>query len=162
LPTATMAFNFSSHRKPNIMKLSSAIGGLAGAAALTVLNETVKNFDKNAPRLDLLGMNTVAKVIKGPKGVPLKDKVKPVSLAGDMISNALYFGMANSNSKGNTLWKGAFLGLGAGLSAIAMAKPLGSPETTNKTPKTQAMTVAYYIIGGLVAAAVINLLGNKK
>jgi hypothetical protein len=147
---------------PIHMKLSSALGGLAGAAALTVLNQTVKNFDKNAPRLDLLGMNAVAKVMKGPKGVPLTDKVKPVSLAGDMISNALYFGMANSNSKGNTLLKGAFLGLGAGLGAVAMAKPMNAAETTNKTPQTQAMTIAYYIVGGLVAAAVINLLGNKK
>jgi hypothetical protein len=144
------------------MKLSSAIGGLAGATALTILNETVKNLDKNAPRLDLLGMNAVAKVMKGPKGVPLTDKVKPISLAGDMISNALYFGMANANSKGNTLLKGAFLGLGAGLSAVALAKPLNAAETTNRTPKTQAMTIAYYIVGGLVAAAVINLFGNKK
>jgi hypothetical protein len=143
------------------MKLSSAIGGLAGAATLTVLNETVKKFDKDAPRLDLLGMNAVAKLMKGPKGVPLAEKVKPVSLAGDMISNALYYGMANAGSKGNTYLKGAFLGLSAGLGAIAMAKPLNAEQSTNKTSKTQAMTVAYYIIGGLVAAAVINLLSKK-
>jgi hypothetical protein len=144
------------------MKLSSALGGLAGAATLTVLNETVRKFDKDAPRLDLLGMNTVAKVMKGPKGVPMTDKVKSVSLAGDMISNALYYGMANAGSKGNTYLKGAFLGLSAGLGAVAMAKPLDDPQTTRKTSKTTAMTIAYYIIGGLVAAAVINILGHKK
>jgi len=144
------------------MKLSSAIGGLAGAATLTVLNETVKQFDKDAPRLDLLGMNAVAKVVKGPKGKPLKEKVQPASLAADMISNALYYAMAKANNKQNTYLRGALLGLGAGLSAIAVAKPLNENDATNKTQKTQAMTIAYYIVGGLVAAAVINLLGGKK
>ena len=145
------------------MKLTSALGGLAGAAALTVLNEGVKKFDKNAPELDLLGMNSVAKVIKGPKGVPLNEKIKPATVAGDLISNALYFGMANGKNKQDTLIRGALLGLGAGLGAIAMAKPLGVEEKTAMNPnKTKALTVAWYIVGGLIAAAVINLFDNKK
>jgi hypothetical protein len=145
------------------MKLSSALGGFAGAATLTILNESVKKLDKNAPTLDLLGMNAIAKVVQGPKGVPLGDKVKPVSVAGDLISNSLYFGMANGGSKNSTLIRGALLGLGAGVGAVTLAKPLDlDPQMANATTKTKALTIAWYVIGGLVAAAVINLFDNKK
>ena len=145
------------------MKLSSALGGLAGATALTVLNESVRKLDKNAPQLDLLGMNAVAKVMKGPKGLAIGDKLKTTSLAGDIISNALYFGMANAGDKKSTLIRGALLGLGAGVGAVSFAKPLGTdPQGRTDNPKTKAMTIAWYIIGGLVAAAVINLFDNKK
>jgi hypothetical protein len=152
--------------KANNMNISSAVGGLAGACALTILNETVKKIDKDAPRLDLLGMNAVAKMVKGAglKNYLLSpDKSMPVSLAGDLISNTLYFGMADAGDKNKTLIKGALLGLGAGVGAIALAKPLGLDEQLSNTPvKTKALTIAWYVAGGLVAAAVINLLAKKR
>lgn len=148
------------------MNISSTVGGLAGACALTVLNETVKKIDKDAPRLDLLGMNAVAKMVKGAglKNYLLGyDKLVPVSLAGDLISNTLYFGMAGAGSKNKTLLKGTLLGLGAGIGAVALAKPLGLDEQlSNKPVKTKALTIAWYIVGGLVAAGVINLLSKKQ
>jgi hypothetical protein len=110
-----------------------------------------------------LGMNTVAKVIKGPKGVPLQEKLQPVSLAGDIISNALYYGMANAVDKKSTLIRGALLGIGAGVGAITIPKKVGLDESAeNVSTKTKVLTIAWYVIGGLVAAAVINLFDNKK
>lgn len=148
------------------MNIPSAVGGLAGAFALTALNETVKRVDKDAPRLDLLGMNAMAKIVKG---AGLKNylsgqhKLMPVSLAGDLISNTLYFGMAEAGSKNKTLARGAILGLGAGIGAIALAKPLGLDDHfSNTSVKTKVLTVAWYVVGGLVAAAVINLLAKKQ
>jgi hypothetical protein len=147
------------------MKISSALGGLAGACALTVMNEGAKKLDKDAPRLDLLGMNAVAKIMKGTGLKQLSQgNSMPVALTGDLISNSLYFGMAGTGeTKKQTLVRGALLGLGAGLGAVTLAKPLGlNEQTVAATPKTKVLTVAWYVIGGIVAAAVINLLDNEK
>ena len=147
------------------MKISSALGGLAGACTLTVLNEGVKKFDKDAPHLDLLAMNAIAKLMKGTGlKAPSNGSTVPVTLASDLISNSLYFAMAGSaKDKTNTIVRGALLGLGAGLGAVAMAQPLGlDARVSTAPPKTKVLTVAWYVIGGLVAAAVINLLDKKK
>ena len=146
-------------------RLSSALGGLAGACALTALNEGAKRINKNAPRLDLLGMNAMARLTKG-KGLgslTSRGKMLPASLAGDLLSNSLYFGMASAGNKNQTLLRGALLGLGAGVGAITLAKPLGLDQRdVSATTTTKALTVAWYVIGGLVAAAVINMLDGKK
>jgi hypothetical protein len=144
------------------MKLTAAIGGLAGACALTLINEGIQRIDRTAPRLDLLGMNAVAKLVKGPKSAPpVVKNLLPMAVAGDLVSNTLYYALASGRTKKSTLIKGALLGLGAGLGAVALPKPMGlEPSHTNLTGKTQVMTVLYYIIGGLVAAAAINAISN--
>jgi hypothetical protein len=150
----------------NQMNLTSAIGGLAGACTITLLNEGVRRFDPEAPRLDLLGMNAAAKLLKG-SGLkksqqPGPDGLYKASMAGDLLSNSLYFGMARAEDKEGTLLRGALLGLGAGVGAIALAKPLGIDPHLGAAPlKTKALTVAWYLIGGLVAAAVINMMDSR-
>jgi hypothetical protein len=140
------------------MKLSSAIGGLAGACALTIINQVVAKLDSKAPRLDLLGMNAVAKFVKSPKSAPfLVQKLLPMSVAGDLVSNSLYYAMAGSKSKQQTLIRGLLLGLGAGIGAVALPKQMGlDPSPTNLTTKTQGLTIAWYVLGGLVAAMTIS------
>jgi hypothetical protein len=146
-------------------RLSSALGGLAGAFVLTALNEGSKRIDKDAPRLDLLAMNAVARLVKG-KGIQSltgAGKMLPASLAGDLITNSLYFGMASAGDKRKTLLRGTLLGLGAGLGAITLAKPLGlDARVVSATPKTKVLTVAWYVIGGLAAAAAINMLTTEN
>jgi hypothetical protein len=146
------------------MKLAAAAGGFAGACALTLINQVIAKLDKKAPRLDLRGMNAVAKFVKNPKGAPdIVQKLLPMSVAGDLISNTLYYGLAGGGSRQKILVKGALLGLGAGLGAVALPRPMGLDETpTNLTPKTQALTVLYYVIGGLVAAATINAIQENE
>jgi hypothetical protein len=146
------------------MNLVSVMGGLAGAAALTLVNETVKKVDKDAPRLDLLGTNAAAKIIKSTwiKTPAFAQNLFPAALAGDLISNTLYFGMAQGETKSKTLMRGALLGLGAGVGAVALAKPLGIDSNPKAQPaKTNALTIAYYLLGGLVAAAMINLIAKE-
>jgi hypothetical protein len=142
------------------MKLATVIGGLAGATALTLINQGASKIDKQAPRLDLLGMNAVAKVVK-PK-LQISDSF-PLALGGDLISNSLYYSMAMGATKRATLIRGALLGIGAGLGAITIPQRLGinnAPVST--TTKTKVLTVAWYLLGGLVAAATINLLDRKR
>jgi hypothetical protein len=144
------------------MKLSSILGGLAGAVALTLINQGVKKVDKTSPRLDLLGMNVAAKLFKRVNGEsPAVDKLFAMSLAGDLISNSLYYGMASSSTRQKTLLRGALLGLGAGIGAVGASGALGvNPQATNLTTKTKGLTVAWYVIGGLVAAGVMNAIDN--
>jgi hypothetical protein len=144
------------------MKVSSTLGGLAGAAALTLMNEGVKKVSADAPRLDLLGQNALAKFMKG-NDMLSKTAQRFFPMAGDLISNSLFFGMARGNSAGATLVRGALLGLGAGLGAVVLPEPLGlESKTTNKSNETKVMTIAWYVLGGLVAAAVINALDSYK
>jgi len=143
------------------MKLSSAVGGLAGACALTLINEGVKKFDDNAPRLDLLGMNAVARVTK-PK-LPVVDKFFPVAIGGDIISNSLYYAMAKGKTPERTMIRGALLGLGAGVGALTLPQRMGlSSKPVTRTAKTKILTVAWYVIGGLIAAATINLIDKSS
>ena len=146
------------------MKLSTTIGGLAGACTLTLLNESVKRIDNDAPRTDLLGMNALARITKGSNLISqAAGKLVPMAMAGDLISNALYYSMADSDNKRKTMLKGAVLGLGAGLGAVVLPKTLGlNEEATTRTTKTKMLTVAWYLVGGLVAAAMINLLDQRK
>lgn len=145
------------------MKNSSALGGLAGAAALTILHETIKKFDPKAPRMDLLGMNALSKIIRGfGKNPPAADRLYAYTMAGDLLSNALYYSLAGMGTKKSILQKGAALGIAAGLGAIFLPKPLHLNESySNRTTRTQVMTVAYYVVGSLVAAALIRKLRKK-
>jgi len=146
------------------MKLSYAIGGLAGACALTLINQGVAQLDKKAPRLDLLGMNAVAKIFKSAKTAPpLVRTLFPVAVTGDLVSNSLYYALAGSNERNTTLLKGLLLGLGAGMGAVSLPKAVGIDESpTNYSDRTKLMTIAWYVLGGLVAAATINAMEDKN
>lgn len=146
------------------MNIRSTIGGLAGACTLTLLNESVKKLDKDAPRMDLLGMNAVARLMKGNNILTqTAGKLFPIALAGDLVSNSLYYSMADTGDKKNTLVRGALLGLGAGLGAVVLPKTLGlNDDAATRSLKTKVLTVTWYVIGGLAAATAINLLNEKK
>ena len=146
------------------MNVKSTIGGLAGACTLTLLNESVKNLDKDAPLMDLLGMNAVARLMKGNDILAqTAGTLFPVALAGDLVTNSLYFSMADAGNKKDTLIRGTLLGLAAGLGTLVLPKTLGlNEEPTTRTTKTKILTVTWYLIGGLVAATAINLMQKKK
>jgi H+/Cl- antiporter ClcA len=146
------------------MKNSAVIGGLAGAAALTVLHETVKKFDPKAPRMDLLGMMALSKVLRGlGKNPPPQNRLYLYTMAGDLISNALYYSLAGIGKKKSILEKGLALGIAAGLGAIFLPKPLHlNEEYSNRTTKTQVLTLTYYLVGSLVAAALIKRMQKDR
>lgn len=113
--------------------------------------------------MDLLGMNAVARLMKGNNILTqTAGKLFPIALAGDLVSNSLYYSMADTGDKKNTLVRGALLGLGAGLGAVVLPKTLGlNDDATTRTLKTKVLTVTWYVIGGLAAAAAINLLDRN-
>ena len=141
------------------MKLKrNLLAGLAGAIALNILHETIRRFDADAPRIELIGEEALTKAIKS-AGInpPTGESLYLATLAGDIISNGLYYSMIGAGKDRNLLANGIVYGLAAGAGALAFTKPLGLNDApVNRTNKTKIMTVAYYVLGGLVAAALMK------
>ena len=147
------------------MKATTALaGGLAGAATITLLHESIKKVVPEAPRMDRLGMQAISKGLKktGNK-VPAENALYAITMAGDLISNALYYSAAGIGSEKNIWVRSSILGLAAGLGAVLLPKPMGlNNRHSDRTIATQVMTVGLYVTGALVTTAVIKLLNKKK
>lgn len=147
------------------MKPTIALGsGLAGAATMTLIHEAVKRVVPNAPRMDLLGMNALSKMMRNAgKNPPGRKSLYAWTMAGDIMSNALYYSLAGVGKGKNALIKGSILGLAAGVGAVLLPKPLGlNEEYSNRTASTKLMTVALYVAGGLITAAVLRALHKNQ
>lgn len=146
------------------MKLVSAIaGGFAGASALTLLHETIRRVNKDAPRMDLLGMEAISKSLQAVNvEVAEEDNLFKITMAGDIITNSLYYSLATVGNEKKVMLRGMLLGLAAGLGAVYLPKPLGLSESPgSRTAETKLMTAGLYLIGGLVAALTSRLVEHS-
>lgn len=146
-------------------KTLRALGsGLAGSAALTLVHQTARALTDLAPRADILGMRAIAKAVRktGAQSPP-DDRLYPLALAGDLLGNTLYYSLVGTAEGLSALLRGSALGLAAGAGALALPGPMGlGSRPTNRTLPTQVMTVAWYLIGGLVAAGVSTVLAELE
>ena len=144
--------------------LNNFIGGLTGAIVLNLIHESVRRFDPLAPRVDLVGEEALSKTILAAGGEPpTGDKLYAATLVSDIVSNAMYFSMIGAGNDKNIIWRGAGYSLAAGLGAVKLTEPMGLDDTpVNKTRKTQALTIAWYLIGGLVTAATIKAIRKRS
>lgn len=143
--------------------LSSLAAGVAGAVALTVLHEAARRLrPHDAPRMDVLGERGLRKILR------LQDLPQPdgataykATMIGDVFSNGLYYSLVGSGK--HTLGRGAVLGALAGVGGVWLPGPLGlGTAPSNRTRQTQAMTVAWYTFGGLVAGGVAQALRKRR
>ena len=154
----------SNKRKHQTPALLQTLGsGLAGAVVVNALHETVRRLrPADAPRMDVLGERGLRKLLglaDAPQ--PDHDTAYGLTLAGDLLSNGLYYSLVG-RGKG-TWWRGAALGVAAGVGGVVLPGPLGLGEApSNRTPQTKAMTVAWYAIGGLAAAAASRWWSKRK
>ncbi|MBF9142854.1 hypothetical protein [Hymenobacter properus] len=142
--------------------LRSLTAGFAGAIALTALHETVRRLrPEDAPRMDVLGMRGLRKLLgKAHAPQPDDDTLFDLTMAGDILSNGLYYSLVGSGK--HSVRRGLLLGVAAGVGGVVLPGPLGLGEgPSNRTPQTQAMTVAWYTAGGLVAGAVARALRKR-
>jgi hypothetical protein len=142
---------------------SSLISGFAGAIALTLFHEVFRKTVKNAPRMDRLGEEAIQKIIRatGHK-VPSKDSLFNVTMAGDVAGNTMYYSMVGALPV-NPVLAGAGLGLAAGIGAVLLPEPLGLHENySNGTMRTQVLTIAIYLAGGIVAGLVQKQIKKNK
>ncbi|HEX5707289.1 MAG TPA: hypothetical protein VFX96_08335 [Pyrinomonadaceae bacterium] len=139
------------------MSLLKALGGgLVGACALTLLHEVGRRVIPNAPRMDILGMRAIKKSLRavGEDDPPVDLELHDLALLGDLVSNSAYYALVGVGGRRGVWERGALLGLAAGVGAVALPGPLGLGRSpSERTPQTQAMTIGWYLAGGLAAAA---------
>lgn len=143
--------------------IDGLIGGLAGAISITLIHELVRKAYPGAPRLDKLGEQATAKLIGKATGEHPKEKdlYGPV-MAGELIANALYYGLAAANSKHPVKTAGA-LGITAGLGAINLPSKMGlKDEYAAGTLQRKIITVGLYTLGGVIAGTVVNFFRNRN
>lgn len=136
---------------------------MAGACVLTLTHETLRRYAPHAPRMDVLGMQAISKIMKKAGAQPPQDQAElhNWAMAGDMIANTLYYSLAGTGK--GAWWRGTLLGASAGAGAIGLPGPLGLSEApSNRTSQTRAMTVGLYLLGGIVAGAVGCLFGEEE
>ncbi len=112
--------------------------------------------------MDVLGERGLRKLL-GLADLPqlAPDAAYKVTMVGDVLSNGLYYSLVGSHK--HSLGVGALLGAAAGAGGVLLPGPLGLGEApSNRTPQTQAMTVAWYTVGGLVAGVVAEALRKRK
>ena len=135
--------------------------GLVGAVALTLIHETARRVaPETAPRMDVLGMRAIQKAVRAVDAeppVPLHE----AALVGDIVSNSFYYSLVGAGSREDAVRNGALLGLAAGLGAVFLPGPLGLGRQPTDTATTQALTVAWYLAGGLAAGAVYAALSSE-
>ena len=145
------------------MKLIAALAsGMAGAVTVTVVHEIVKRIDPKAPRMDLLGMNAISKMMyKAGETPPNRRQLFFITMTGDLIANGLYYSLAGVGHKKPWL-KGSLLGTAAGVGGVLLPKPLGlNPAHSARTTPTKLMTIGLYLVGGLVTSAIVKSLQKR-
>lgn len=143
--------------------LHSLTAGFAGAIALNVLHETMRRLrPADAPRMDVLGERGLRKLLAATHAPqPDDDTAFALTMAGDLVSNGLYYSLVGGGP--HTLARGLGLGLAAGIGGVLLPGPLGLGEApSNRTPQTKLMTVAWYTVGGLVAGAIAEALRPRE
>jgi len=140
--------------------VETIIAGIAGAVALTAVHQLGQRIFPDAPRMDIVGMRALASIRAGAgMSVPDRDTLYRQTLAGDLASNAAYYSLVGIGPHDRRWARGAALGVAAGLGAVALPQPLGLGRPPHSdSPRNQILTVAWYTLGGLTAAAMLGLL----
>lgn len=137
--------------------------GAAGAATVTLLNEGMRRIVPHAPRMDVIGMRAIARPMREMDQEPPEgDRLFWLAMAGDLLSNTLYYSLAGVGPEERIWGRGIVLGLAAGLGAAVLPEPLGlGRQPGARWPVTHVMTVGWYLAGGLAAAATARALARS-
>lgn len=141
-------------------KASAIISGFLGAGVLTLIHETVRRAVPNAPRMDLLGMRAIDRSLRAiDQAPPAGPELHRTALAADLLFNTLYYSLVGVGQPEHAVTRGTALGLAAGVGAVALPGLLGlGTDPSQRTPATAAMTIVWYLAGGLAAALAFRAL----
>jgi hypothetical protein len=137
----------------------SLVSGMAGAVALTAVHQAARAVSDTAPQMDVVGMRALARggEMAGAESPETHKGLYRAALAGDLICNSAYYSLAT------TYRRGAALGLLAGIGALVLPQRLGlGAPPRSELLSNQVMTVAWYLVGGLAAAATSTWLANRR
>ncbi len=145
-------------------KITNLLAGLGGAVALNIIHESLKGKSKDTPRVDLLGEEALEKTVEYFGGeIHHGDTLYNATLAGDVLSNALYYSVIGNGSPEHLWLRALSYGVAAGVGAITLPEPMGlNPEPVTKTKTSQALTVGYYVAGALVTAGILKAFAKRN
>ena len=136
----------------------AAVSGMAGAVALTTMHQVARRLTDNAPRMDVVGVRALTRgAHMADVSLPGPATLQTAALAGDLLCNTAYYSLA-------TTWRrGIVLGLAAGVGALVLPPRmgLGDPPKSDRL-SNKMMTVAWYLAGGLAAAATATCLTGSR
>ena len=146
------------------MKAASILkNGLTGAATLTLLRETLDTADPGNSKVLPLHKKGVFRQLKKASQKKGMGAVKGyVDLAARLLGMVGYMGVTALGKKKNTLLRGGMLGALAGVAAILMNDNDDPAVSSQELWRKRVITMALYILGGLVAGGAIKLINNGK
>lgn len=145
--------------------LTALASGVVGAIALNLIHESARHLSNEAPRVDRLGEQALAETMKtfGEAAPPALDDLYLPTLIGDLTSNSLYYSLSGAFGKQNAVIGGALLGAAAGIGAVYLPDKIGLRKSyTAATNERAAMTLIWYLSGGLAAGLTYKLLSDEE
>jgi hypothetical protein len=139
----------------------SLTSGVAGALALTAIHELARRRIENAPRMDQVAMRGLRRLLPGEQRDP--GRLHQLALAGDLISNSLYYSVIAAPARKTTWMRAAVLGTAAGLCALLLPERLGLGAPMNSEQRSnQFMTIGWYLAGAVTAALVATATSPRE
>lgn len=128
------------------------LAGLGGAIALNIVHEIIRNKFDNVPEVNKVGEEALNKALETVDlKITNKDQLYAATLAGDVVSNGLYYA-ATATSGFNLV-----SGLAAGVGAVVLPKNMGLDESpVAETTQKKIMTVGYYLFGAVVTKLIYD------
>jgi hypothetical protein len=129
---------------------------LAGAAAAAIANETAKRVGPRRSSLDLLGK----RLHLGHSFGPFRRTPQYRTLAGSLLSTPLLTNILSGRSQKRSWLRGALIGLGAGLSSLALPQVRESIRQ-KRSGHSGLGKLGRLLVGGLAVAATSRLLNQS-
>ncbi len=142
--------------------MNAIVSGTTGAATLTLAHETLRQLVRRPPRMDLLGMSALSRILRA-LGVspPRGRRLRGYTMLADIVANAIWFAPVVTGQR-LTLARGALLGGVAGIGAVVLTPVLGLPKRHRGVDRRgQLLTIGLYVAGGIAAAAMASLLRRR-
>jgi len=133
----------------------SFASGMVGAVALTSVHQLARRMTDAAPRMDVLGERAIGRAAAATCGtVPPRSTLHRWALAGDLLANSAYYSLVTCGRDAQVWTRAVGLGLAAGVGALVLPSRLGLGDPPkSELLSNKVMTVAWYLLGGLAAAA---------
>ena len=144
--------------------IRTLLAGAAGALTLTAVHEVGRRVSDRAPRMDILGMRAISRGLEAAgRRVPEDGALHRLALVGDVLSNSIYYALVGAGAARHPIRRGAVIGALAGAGALALPPRigLGEPPASND-PVNKALTVLWYVIGGVAAGAAHRALAGAR
>src|SRR5687768_9256341 len=103
--------------------LKRLASGAVGAGVLTLIHQAAQQIRSDAPRMDVVGMEVLGKSLVMAGGpLPSPRRLFNLTLAGDLLSNAVFYAAVPADTPRATFGRATVLGLSAGVGALALPR----------------------------------------